>query len=190
MSYLVIKRFLDISAAIIALMILLPILLVLTISIVIDLRAWPIYTQDRVGMGQKIFTLIKFKTLKPSRDDTDSLIPTRLTKAIRKLGLDELPQLLNVVKGDMSIVGPRPIPLHYLHLLKPEHLSRHQVRPGITGLAQTLGNSKNWQNRFDLDLAYVHHIGFILDMRILLDTIKLIVQMQKDDYQEVLRSDY
>lgn len=138
----------------------------------------PFFVQSRPGKGKKIFKIIKFKTMNDKRDGEGNLLPDaeRLTfigKLIRKTSLDEIPQLINVIKGDMSLVGPRPLLTQYLPLYNDTQKRRHEVRPGITGWAQVNGrNAISWKQKFEYDVWYVDHVSFALDLKILLLTIK------------------
>lgn len=136
------------------------------------------FTQDRPGKNGKIFKAVKFKTMTDERDSEGNLLPdaerlTKVGKIVRSLSIDELPQLLNVLKGDMALVGPRPLLPKYLPLYSEEQFRRHEIRPGITGWAQVNGrNDISWETKFELDVWYVDHISFWLDMKIILLTIK------------------
>jgi len=137
----------------------------------------PFFLQKRPGLNERIFTLIKMRTMTNTRDSEGNLLPdkdriTRWGKFLRETSLDEIPQLINVLKGDMSLVGPRPLLPEYLPLYSDFHKRRHQVRPGITGWAQINGrNSISWQQKFDLDVWYVEHVCFRVDMKIVLQTL-------------------
>ncbi len=139
------------------------------------------FLQERPGKGGKIFKVVKFKTMTDGRDTDGNLLPDaqRLTKVgrfIRSTSIDELPQLWNVFKGDMSLIGPRPLLVQYLPLYSPEQARRHEVRPGITGWAQCHGrNAISWQKKFELDVWYVDHISFITDCKVILTTIKKVL---------------
>lgn len=139
------------------------------------------FTQERPGKDGKIFKVIKFKTMTDERDDNGNLLPDadRLTKVgtfVRSTSIDELPQLINVLKGDMSLIGPRPLLVQYLPLYSKEQARRHEVRPGITGWAQCNGrNAISWTKRFELDVWYVDHCTFILDIKIVFRTIKKVI---------------
>ena len=187
MSYLFIKRFFDVSVAIILLVLFSPIIFLLVISLSLDMLGSPFFVQKRVGKGEVIFPMLKFRTMKGSNGE---LKVTRFSSMVRKLGLDELPQLLNVIKGEMSLVGPRPIPIHYLPLVRKEHRLRHLVTPGITGLAQLAINSTDWHSRFELDVQYTKELGFKTDLSILFRTFKMLIHLKKVDHQEVLQRDY
>lgn len=136
------------------------------------------FTQDRPGKNAKIFKAIKFKTMTDERDEAGNLLPdsvrlTRIGKVVRSLSIDELPQLFNVLKGDMALIGPRPLLPKYLPLYSSEQFRRHEVRPGITGWAQVNGrNNISWKKKFELDIWYVDHMSFWLDMKIFFLTIK------------------
>lgn len=173
------KRLIDFTIVFCALVVIWPILL----FIIIFLRfankgAGVFFTQDRPGKNAKIFKAIKFKTMTDERDAEGKLLPddvrlTKIGKIVRSLSIDELPQLINVLKGDMALVGPRPLLPKYLPLYSPEQYRRHEVRPGITGWAQVNGrNSITWKKKFELDVWYVDHISFWLDMKILFLTVK------------------
>ncbi len=138
----------------------------------------PFFVQERPGKNEKIFSIVKFKTMNDLTDDQGNLLPDRerLTPVgsfVRKTSLDELPQLINVIKGEMSFIGPRPLLIRYLPFYKEEERKRHSIRPGITGLAQVSGrNLLNWDDRLGLDVEYVKQVSFILDLKIVLRTIK------------------
>ena len=162
-----------------ALAIIWPVLLVIILFLHFANRgAGVFFTQDRPGKNAKIFKAIKFKTMTDERDSEGKLLPdaerlTKVGKIVRSLSIDELPQLLNVLKGDMALVGPRPLLPKYLPLYSEEQFRRHEVRPGITGWAQVNGrNDISWKRKFELDVWYVNHMSFWLDMKIILLTIK------------------
>ena len=162
-----------------ALAIIWPVLLVIILFLHFANRgAGVFFTQDRPGKNAKIFKAIKFKTMTDERDSEGKLLPdaerlTKVGKTVRSLSIDELPQLLNVLKGDMALVGPRPLLPKYLPLYSEEQFRRHEVRPGITGWAQVNGrNDISWKRKFELDVWYVNHMSFWLDMKIILLTIK------------------
>lgn len=172
------KRLVDIVFSSIALLILLPVFIVL-ILVLYFLNCRPVFfTQARPGYGQHIFHIYKFRSMNDNRDEKGQLLPDaqRLTpfgKFIRKTSVDELPSLLNVLKGDLSLVGPRPLLVEYLPLYSPEQARRHTVKPGITGWAQVNGrNAISWQQKFELDTWYVDNQSFWLDIKIILLTIK------------------
>ena len=174
-----IKRFIDFCIAFIAIIVLSPILLFTTIFLhFANKGAGAFFTQERPGKNAKIFRVIKFKTMTDERDSNGNLLPDaqRLTKVgriVRSLSLDELPQLFNVLKGDMALIGPRPLLVKYLPLYTAEQMRRHEVRPGITGWAQVNGrNTISHTKKFEYDVWYVDHLTFALDCKILFMTIK------------------
>lgn len=173
------KRLLDFLSALLVLLVLWPVLLLIAIGLqVANKGAGAFFTQERPGKGGRIFRIVKFKTMTDERDGQGNLLPDaeRLTKVgrlVRSLSVDELPQLLNVLKGDMAFVGPRPLLPQYLPLYSKEQARRHEVRPGITGWAQVNGrNAISWTKKFELDVWYVDHCSFWLDMKILFLTVK------------------
>lgn len=173
------KRLLDFLFALLALLVLCPVLLLIAIGLrVANKGAGAFFTQVRPGKGSRLFRIIKFKTMTDERDGQGNLLPDaeRLTKVgrlVRSLSIDELPQLLNVLKGDMALVGPRPLLPQYLPLYSKEQARRHEVRPGITGWAQVNGrNAISWTKKLELDVWYVDHCSFWLDMKILFLTVK------------------
>jgi lipopolysaccharide/colanic/teichoic acid biosynthesis glycosyltransferase len=159
-----------------------PIFLVVTVFLFFANDGKPFFFQLRPGKGGKIFKIIKFKTMNDRKDAEGNLLPDsdRLTKVgsfVRKTSLDEIPQLLNVVIGDMSIVGPRPLLTTYLHLYSNFQNRRHEVKPGITGWAQVNGrNAISWDKKFELDVWYVNHISFLLDLKILFKTVQKVIK--------------
>ncbi len=174
-----IKRILDFCIALLALSVLWPILLVITMFLhFANKGAGAFFTQERPGKDAKIFKVIKYKTMTDERDADGKLLPdaqrlTRIGKIVRSLSIDELPQLFNVLKGDMSFVGPRPLLVKYLPLYSKEQMRRHNVRPGITGWAQVNGrNAITHTKKFEYDVWYVDNISFMLDLKILFLTIK------------------
>ena len=176
------KRFLDFSIVLIALLIIWPFLLVIAIWLhFANKGAGAFFFQERPGKGRKIFKVVKFKTMTDERDAEGNLLPdaARLTKVgrfVRSTSIDELPQLINVLKGDMALIGPRPLLPQYLPLYSKEQARRHEVRPGITGWAQVHGrNAISWTKKFELDVWYVDHCSFCLDMKILFLTLKKVL---------------
>lgn len=177
--YQYLKRIIDFVLVLCALLIIWPILLVIIVFLhFANKGAGVFFTQDRPGKDAKIFKAIKFKTMTDERDAEGKLLPDaqRLTKVgriVRSLSIDELPQLINVLKGDMALVGPRPLLPKYLPLYSKEQYRRHEVRPGITGWAQVNGrNNISWTKKFELDVWYVDHCSFWLDVKIIFLTIK------------------
>ena len=167
------KRFLDLIAALTALIVLMSVLAVLALLVRVNLGAPVLFRQTRPGLHGKPFTLYKFRTMTDARDAQGNLLPDaeRLTafgRFLRATSLDELPELWNVLKGDMSLVGPRPLLMQYLDRYTPEQARRHEVRPGITGWAQVNGrNALTWEQKFALDVWYVDHVSFWLDIKII-----------------------
>ena len=172
-----IKRILDLLAALIALVFFMPFMLIIILLLLLTGHTKLFFVQKRVGLNDKIFSLFKFISMTNAKDDAGNLLADekRLTKFgsfLRKSSLDELPQLLNVIMGDMSIVGPRPLLVNYLPLYNDRQKKRHLVRPGITGWAQVNGrNAISWQKKFEYDAWYVENQSFLLDIRIILITI-------------------
>tara|TARA_B110000091_G_C13809748_1_gene474395 strand:- start:1667 stop:2269 length:603 start_codon:yes stop_codon:yes gene_type:complete len=173
-----IKTALDFVIALVAFVMLIPLFVLVTIGLFFANQRKPFFFQIRPGKNGKLFKIIKFKTMNDKKDAFDNLLPDskRLTKTgnfIRKTSLDEIPQLLNVLKGEMSLVGPRPLLVAYLSLYSTEQAKRHNVRPGITGWAQVNGrNAIPWDEKFKLDVWYVKNQSFLLDLKILLLTLK------------------
>jgi undecaprenyl phosphate N,N'-diacetylbacillosamine 1-phosphate transferase len=177
----IMKRIIDFLIAFLGLLILSPFLLFISFVLLISTNGSPFFVQDRPGKNGRIFRFIKFKTMSDLKDENGKLLPDkqRLTPAghfIRSTSLDELPQLINVIKGDMSLVGPRPLLVRYLQCYNHKQARRHELRPGITGWAQIGGrNAISWEQKFELDVWYVDNISFMLDMKILLITIKKVI---------------
>lgn len=175
------KIFFDFFAALLGLVILSPIFLMVTFGLFIANNGKPFFFQKRPGKGEKIYKIIKFKTMTDKKDAQGALLPdterlTTIGKFVRKTSLDELPQLINVLKGNMSLVGPRPLLPEYLPLYNSEQKKRHNVKPGITGWAQVNGrNTISWEQKFEYDVWYVKHISFWLDLKILFLTIKKVI---------------
>lgn len=173
-----IKRILDILVALVGLLILSPIFILVTIGLYFANQGKPFFFQERPGLNEKIFKIIKFKSMNDKTDANGNLLPDveRLTPIggfVRKTSLDEIPQLINVLKGDMSLIGPRPLLISYLELYDDFEKQRHLVRPGITGWAQVNGrNAISWTKKFELDVYYVKNISFLLDCKILFLTVK------------------
>lgn len=175
-----IKRLLDIVLSGIALVILSPVYLILAIMIRVKLGSPVIFHQERPGKDEKIFTLCKFRTMTDERDESGNLLPdnkrlTKFGKLLRATSLDELPELWNIFKGDMSIIGPRPLLVSYLPYYTKEEQLRHTVRPGLTGLAQVSGrNYLDWDNRLKKDIEYVRNLSFLMDLKVIFLTLKVI----------------
>ncbi|NGM60899.1 sugar transferase [Sphingobacterium sp. SGG-5] len=172
------KRFFDVSVACLGLVLLSPIFIAVTIGLCFANNGRPFFLQSRPGRNGKIFKIVKFKTMNEKKDVSGHLLPDaeRLTPVgafVRKTSLDEIPQLINVLKGDMSLIGPRPLLVQYLPLYNSHQARRHEVRPGITGWAQVNGrNAISWQQKFDYDVWYVDHLTCILDAKIFFLTIR------------------
>lgn len=192
-----IKRGLDFVVALVALVCLSPLLLVVTVWLhLANKGAGAFFLQERPGLHGKVFRIIKFKTMNEERDESGKLLPdlqriTPVGRFIRNTSLDELPQLWNVLKGDMSLIGPRPLLVRYLPLYSPEQMRRHDVRPGITGWAQCHGrNTLTWADKFKLDVWYVDHCSFRTDIEIILTTIKKVVKHEGISQEGVANQRY
>lgn len=172
------KRPLDFTLSLIGFIVISPVFFLLWLMLAVANKgAGAFFTQPRPGKDEKIFQVVKFKTMTDERDADGNLLPdaqrlTKIGKFIRSTSLDEIPQLLNVIKGDMSLIGPRPLLVLYLPLYSPTQKRRHEVRPGITGWAQVNGrNAISWEQKFEYDVWYVEHVSLLLDIKILLKTI-------------------
>lgn len=178
------KRLMDLILALVLLILLFPIIVLVVVLLTVANRGTPFFFQKRPGHRGKVFTIAKLKTMNDRKDEQGNLLSdkerlTRVGKVIRKLSLDELPQLVNVLFGQMSFVGPRPLLVEYLPLYSNEQARRHDVRPGITGWAQVNGrNALSWEKKFELDVWYVDHLSFSLDMRILFLTAMKVIKPQ------------
>lgn len=176
-----IKRILDVVLASLGFILLLPIFLVVTIGLYFANQGKPFFFQKRPGKNEKIFKIIKFKTMNDKTDANGQLLPDkkRLTKIgaiVRKTSLDEIPQLINVIKADMSLIGPRPLLPEYLEMYNLAQKRRHEIKPGITGWAQVNGrNAISWTRKLELDVEYVENINFLLDCKIFFLTIKKVL---------------
>lgn len=172
-----IKRPMDFILSLIAIIVLSPVLLVVAVLVRIKLGSPVIFKQKRPGLNEKIFTIYKFRTMTDERDETGKLLPdsdrlTRFGRFLRSTSLDELPELFNILKGDMSVVGPRPLSVNYLPYYTIEEKQRHDTRPGLTGLAQISGrNTLMWEDRFAFDIKYINNISLILDIHIICRTV-------------------
>lgn len=176
------KRVIDFCLALLAVMLIWPVMLVVAVALAVSNNTFRvIFTQLRPGKNGKLFKVMKFKTMTDARDENGLLLPdaqrlTKMGRLVRSTSLDELPQLLNVLKGDMALIGPRPLLPQYLPLYNAEQARRHEVRPGITGWAQVNGrNDISWKKKFELDVWYVDHCSFLLDLQIVLLTIKKVI---------------
>ncbi len=179
---LCIKRLIDIVCSLTALIILSPVLVITAILVRTRLGSPVLFKQDRPGKDEKIFRLYKFRTMTDAKDANGELLPdevrlTRFGKTLRSTSLDELPELVNILKGDMSIVGPRPLLVRYLPRYNERQKRRHKVRPGLTGYAQAYGrNALSWQERLELDVQYVENVTFLNDVKILFKTVETVVK--------------
>ncbi len=175
------KRIIDFVLSLGALIVLSPVILVLAVVGAIKMKGNPFFTQVRPGKDEKLFKLIKFRSMTCEKDKNGNLLPdekrlTKYGKFIRSTSLDELPELINIIKGDMSIVGPRPLLVKYLPLYNEEQKHRHDVRPGLTGLAQVNGrNAVSWEEKFRLDVKYVENVTLSGDIKIIIDTVKVVL---------------
>lgn len=190
------KRLIDFILSLIGFVVLLPIFLLLTILLIIANKGTPFFFQKRPGKNEKIFSVIKFKTMNDRKDKTGKLLPdadriTLVGKFIRSSSLDEIPQLLNVIKGDMSLIGPRPLLVSYLEVYNDKHKKRHDIRPGITGWAQVNGrNAIEWQQKFDLDIYYLENMNFLLDLKIILITLKRVFKREGINFESTQKNKY
>ncbi len=177
-----IKRLLDIVISFCSLIILSPIILIVAILVRVKLGSPVIFKQDRPGKDGKVFKLYKFRSMSDKKDENGKLLPdkdrlTKFGKILRATSLDELPELVNILKGEMSLIGPRPLAVAYLPYYSEEEKHRHDVRPGLTGLAQINGrNALNWEERFSYDIEYVNNITFINDLKILFKTFYKVIK--------------
>lgn len=175
------KRVIDFLTSLFGLLILSPVFLLVMICLFIANQGTPFFLQSRPGKNERIFKIIKFKTMTDKKDSKGNLLSdgdrlTYIGSIVRKTSIDEIPQLINVIKGDMSLIGPRPLLLQYLPLYNEKQARRHDVRPGITGWAQVNGrNAISWKQKFDYDVWYVDNLSFFLDLKIFLLTIKKVL---------------
>ena len=176
------KRGIDFILSLCALIVLSPVLLILIILGTVFMGGNPFFTQERPGKAEKIFKLIKFRTMSDKKDKDGNLLPDELRlnkygKFLRASSLDELPELINILKGNMAIIGPRPLLVRYLARYNEEQHHRHDVRPGLTGYAQAHGrNAVSWEDKFAMDVWYTTHITFVGDIKIIIDTIKSVLK--------------
>ena len=175
------KRFIDLVLSLIGFLLTLPLFLIVGITLFIIYKSTPFFFQKRPGKNEKVFKIIKFKTMNDKKDQNGNLLPdeerlTRIGNFIRKTSLDEIPQFINIIKGDMSLVGPRPLRVHYLPYYTKEEKVRHSIRPGVTGLAQVSGrNNLGWDEKLQKDIDYVKNISFFLDIKILFKTVLKVI---------------
>ncbi|PJB16798.1 MAG: lipid carrier--UDP-N-acetylgalactosaminyltransferase [Flavobacteriaceae bacterium CG_4_9_14_3_um_filter_33_16] len=192
----IIKRLLDFMLAFFGLILTLPISISIAIILLLSNRGTPFFFQRRPGKDEKIFRIVKFKTMNDRKDIHGKLLPdkerlTAIGKFVRKYSLDELPQLINVLIGDMALIGPRPLIVEYLTVYNENQKKRHLVRPGITGWAQVNGrNSISWKKKFELDVWYVEHLSFLLDLKIFGMTILNVLQKKDVNLSNDLTSEY
>lgn len=176
------KRLIGFCLSLIAIVLLSPVLLILTIVGAVKMKGNPFFTQERPGWREKIFKLIKFRSMTNEKDENGKLLPDEVRlipygRFLRSTSLDELPELFNILIGQMAIIGPRPLLVKYLPRYTPEQHRRHEVRPGLTGYAQAHGrNAITWEEKFKLDVWYVDHVSFKLDVSIFFDTIKAVLR--------------
>ena len=178
------KRVIDFTLSLCAILVLSPVLLLLTVIGAIKMKGNPFFTQERPGKNEKIFKLIKFRSMTCEKDANGELLPdedrlTKYGKLLRSTSLDELPELINILIGDMSIVGPRPLLVKYLPYYSQEQKKRHNVRPGLTGYAQAHGrNGVSWDQKLQMDVDYVENITFFGDVKIILDTVRVVLKRE------------
>ncbi|MFE0441025.1 sugar transferase [Aerococcus sp. NPDC058936] len=179
-----IKRFLDILISLVAIIVLSPVLIIVAILVRIKLGSPILFRQQRPGMNEKVFDMMKFRSMTDETDAEGNLLPddVRLTtfgKKLRATSLDELPELFNILKGDMSLIGPRPLLVKYLPLYNDEQSKRHLVRPGLTGFAQVNGrNAQTWKQRFAYDVEYVEKVSFVFDIAVLFRTVITVLRRE------------
>lgn len=182
-----IKRPVDFILSLVALIVFSPILLIVAVLVRIKLGSPVIFKQERPGLNGEIFNMYKFRTMTDERDENGELLPdiirlTNFGRFLRNSSLDELPELINILKGEMSVIGPRPLLTKYLPLYNDKQRRRHEVRPGMTGYAQSHGrNSMSWEDKFDMDVYYVDHISFLGDLKIIMDTVLSVIRREGID---------
>lgn len=178
------KRFIDLIVSLVAFSLLLPLFIIVTVLLSVANQGKPFFVQPRPGKNGRIFRLVKFKTMNDRKDAAGNLLSdaerlTAVGKFIRKTSLDEIPQLINVIKGEMSLIGPRPLLVEYLPLYNDTQKRRHEVRPGITGWAQVNGrNAIGWKEKFELDVWYVDNMSLLLDCKIIIFTMMKVVKSE------------
>ncbi len=193
----VFKRIIDFTLSLIALIVLSPILLILTVIGAIAMGGNPFFTQPRPGKidkktgKEKIFNLIKFRSMNNKKDKDGKLLPdeqriSKYGRLLRSTSLDEIPELINIIRGDMSIVGPRPLMARYLEYYDENERKRHNVRPGLTGYAQIMGrNSVSWDERIQLDIEYVNNLSLIMDIKIIFNTVKIVLKREGIELEDI-----
>jgi lipopolysaccharide/colanic/teichoic acid biosynthesis glycosyltransferase len=186
------KRFFDVVLSLLGILLVLPLGALTYVALFIGCRYDPIFKQERPGKDQKIFEILKFRTMNSKTGPDGKLLPdsqrlTRLGKFLRRMSLDEIPQLYNVLKGDMSLIGPRPLRVRFLKYYTAREKLRHSVKPGVTGLAQVSGrNSLGWDRRLELDVEYVSKCSFTLDFLILLKTVRKVLTANDTEFEDEL----
>ncbi|WP_288313208.1 sugar transferase [uncultured Eubacterium sp.] len=184
MIYKYIKRILDIISSLLAIIILSPLLAVTAVLVKTKLGSPVLFKQERPGKDEKIFTLMKFRTMTDERDENGELLPdevrlTKFGKFLRSTSIDELPELFNILKGDMSVIGPRPLLVEYIPRYNEHQHRRHEVRPGLSGWAQVNGrNTVSWEDKFDMDVHYVDNYSFAMDVKILFMTVLNVIKKE------------
>ena len=179
-----VKRYLDVFISLMGLIVFSPLFILLIIVGAIEMKGNPFFFQQRPGKNEKIFKLIKFRTMTNKKDKNGNLLPddqrmTAYGKFLRSTSLDELPELWNILKGDLSLIGPRPLLVRYLPLYNSFQRHRHDVLPGLTGYAQVHGrNQISWEKKFEMDVWYVQHVSFLTDLKILLDTFTVVLKRE------------
>lgn len=177
-----IKRLLDIVLSLLALIVLAIPLLIVALLVLIDVGSPVLFKQKRIGLNNKEFSLLKFRSMNNKRDENGVYLPdderiTKLGNFLRKSSIDELPSLLNIIKGDMSIIGPRPLPVRYLERYTEEQKRRHEVRPGLSNPSTVNGrNTQSWEQQFTGDVWYVDHVSFVVDAKSVIDTVKVVLK--------------
>lgn len=190
-----IKRPLDFCCASAALIVFSPIMLVITVLVRMNLGAPVLFKQKRAGLNEKTFEILKFRTMRDERDEEGNLLPdevrlTKFGKILRSTSLDELPSLINILKGDMSVIGPRALPVRYIPFYTEEEHHRHDVRPGLSGLAQVNGrNYVSWEDKFKMDLDYVSHITLTNDIKLILHTVLVVFKHENIDTGSFIEKD-
>lgn len=180
----IVKPIMDFCLALFGFIVLLPLFIIITILLFFANQGKPFFIQQRPGQNCKVFSIVKFKTMNDKKNESGKLLPdsdrlTNVGKFVRKTSLDEIPQLLNVLKGDMSLVGPRPLLISYVHLYSDFQNRRHEVKPGITGWAQVNGrNAISWDQKFAYDVWYVDNCSFLVDCKILLKTVLKVIKKE------------
>lgn len=184
------KRLIDLTASLAVLILFSWLYLILAVLVRVNLGAPVLFAQDRPGKDGRIFKLYKFRSMSDKRDENGELLPDKLRlnrfgRILRSTSLDELPELFNILRGDMSLVGPRPLLVKYLEHYNLHDMRRHEVRPGLTGLAQASGrNAMSWKDKFEKDVEYVDHLTFMMDVRVVLMTIKKVLRREGIEFEQ------